>query len=310
MDHTIERAVRSRTVRRTTGSLGVLVLLTAVSTAGVPSVIRIHSGDTLSQLAVTHQTSVARLQALNGLTGTMIYAGELLKLPGSAVATPTARSAGTVSSYTVRSGDSLIALARSWHTTADALAARNNLRSRNLLIGQKLTRLTPAAAATPAVRAAQPVVGTSRVAQSAALHREALASQRLPSTATVRQLIRSAAARHGVPASFALSVAYQESGFQQHVVSPVDAIGVMQVLPSTGRSLGRLHGREYDLLQASDNIEAGVMLLKDLLDSTGTRPAALQGYYQGLGSISRQGILPQTHQYVRNILALEQQRFS
>ena len=47
------------------------------------------------------------------------------------------------------------------------------------------------------------------------------------------------------------------------LVSPVDAIGAMQVLPSTARALGRLHGRSFDLLKASDNVEAGVLLLRD-----------------------------------------------
>ena len=83
----------------------------------------------------------------------------------------------------------------------------------------------------------------------------------------------------------------------------------MQVLPSTGRSLGRLHGRTFDLLKASDNVEAGVLLLRDLLQATGSVDKALAGYYQGLGSVSRVGMLPQTKQYIRNIQLLRH-RFS
>jgi soluble lytic murein transglycosylase-like protein len=130
----------------------------------------------------------------------------------------------------------------------------------------------------------------------------------VPSKAAVRALIRAAAARYNVPTSLALALAYQESGFQQRVVSPVDAIGVMQVLPSTGRGLGRIHGRTFDLLTASDNVEAGVMLLRDLLRATGSTDKALAGYYQGLGSVGRVGLLPQTHQYIKNVKLL-QRRF-
>jgi soluble lytic murein transglycosylase-like protein len=108
------------------------------------------------------------------------------------------------------------------------------------------------------------------VARSAAAHRAALATRHLPSKAVVRALVARAARRHGVPVSLALALAYQESGFQQRVVSGVDAIGAMQVLPSTGRALGRLHGRSFDLLKAGDNVEAGVLLLRDLLQATGS----------------------------------------
>jgi soluble lytic murein transglycosylase-like protein len=124
----------------------------------------------------------------------------------------------------------------------------------------------------------------------------------------VRDLIRASARRHGVPASLALALSYQESGFQQRVVSPVDAIGVMQVLPSTGRSLGRMHSRSYDLLNVNDNVEAGVTLIADLLRATGGDiPHALAGYYQGLGSVGRIGYLPQTRQYIKNITLLRKQ---
>ncbi len=118
-------------------------------------------------------------------------------------------------------------------------------------------------------------------------------------------MVAATARRHGVPVSLAVSVAYHESGFQQSVVSGVDAIGVMQVLPSTGRVLSQQTGRNLNLLKTQDNITAGVLLLRQLLRSTGSEDRALAGYYQGLGSIARQGILPQTRAYLANIHALQ-----
>ncbi len=85
------------------------------------------------------------------------------------------------------------------------------------------------------------------------------------------------------------------------VVSSVDAIGVMQVLPSTAKVLSRQYGRSLNLLKAQDNITAGVLLLRQLQRSTGSTNMTLAGYYQGLGSISRKGLLPQTHSYIRSI---------
>ena len=143
-----------------------------------------------------------------------------------------------------------------------------------------------------------------RVQRSAAQHRAYLSAHRQPSQASVRRLVYRTARRVGVDPSLVLAVAYNESGFQQGVVSPVDAIGVMQVLPSTGRVLGSDYGRRLDLLKTEDNVLAGALLLKQLVRATGRSDLALAGYYQGLGSVHAHGMLPQTHTYVRNVSAL------
>jgi soluble lytic murein transglycosylase-like protein len=185
----------------------------------------------------------------------------------------------------------------------------NRLHRDYLILGEHLRYPVVVRATAASRHGGGTLVVPGSVARSAATHRAVLRSRSLPSKAAVKQMIIRSARRHAVPVSLALAVAYQESGFQQRVVSPVDAIGAMQVLPSTGRALGRLHGRTFDLLKASDNVEAGVLLLRDLLQATGRADRALAGYYQGLGSISRQGLLPQTKQYVRNVQLLRH-RFS
>ncbi len=295
-------------MNRSVRTVGLLVLLTAVVTASAPGVlrVRVHSGDTLSELAQRHNTTVARLKALNRLRGDTIYDRDILLLPGNAPPrAATSRAGATRTStrvYVVRPGENLTVLAKRWRTTPKALSARNRLHSSTLLIGQRLSY----GVTTRAPLTAAPVA--RGVSSSAAHHRAVLRQRSVPSKASVKQMIHKAARRHGVPSSLALALAYQESGFQQRVVSPVDAIGVMQVLPSTGRALGRIHGRRFDLLKTSDNVEAGVILLKDLLRSTGSTPKALAGYYQGLGSIRRVGLLPQTRQYLKNVQLL-QRRF-
>jgi LysM repeat protein len=290
---------------RSARTLGLLVLLTAVLTAGAPSVIRIKPGDTLSGLAKRHHTTVAKLQQANHLSGTTIYAGALLTIPGNA--TPPAQRATRPSRqpvtrvYTVRSGDTLIGLAELFHTTPRALKGFNRLPSTTLLIGQHLRYTTYVTSGGSTAASSR---RSGAVAHSADVHRAQLRSSTQPSRAGVQSLIRASAKRHGVPVSLALATAYQESGFQMRVVSPVDAIGAMQVLPSTARTLGLIHGRTFNLLKASDNVEAGVILLKDLISATGSAPGALAGYYQGLGSVSRVGLLPQTKAYIKNITLL------
>ena len=283
-------------------TLCALLAIALVATAAASSV-RVKRGNTLSELAQRHHTTVAALQRLNHLKGDVILEGMLLRLPGSPPATRATAVRTVARGYTVRSGDNLTVLARRWHTTVPSLVHRNHLRSKVIVIGQRLTytqRVRGRAVATARV--------TRSVSGSAATHRAVLKHRKVASRTAVRGYIRSAAKRHGVPTHLALALAYQESGFQQRVVSPVDAIGVMQVLPSTARSLGRMHGRSYDLLDARDNVEAGVTLLGDLMRATGSTNAALAGYYQGLGSVRAKGLLPQTHQYIRNV-GLLQRRF-
>lgn len=282
-------------MRQSVRSIGLLVLLAAVLTAGAPSVIRIHRGDTLSGLAAKYGTTVKALQQANHLKGTTIYEGELLRIPGQNVPATRTRTVDAV--YVVKAGDNLTRLGRTLHHSVPWLKAKNHLKSDVIVIGQRIVYgVTTTAAAAPRA--------TGSVSSSAAYHRELLRHRTMPSRAHVRDLIRASARRHGVPVDLALALSYQESGFQQRVVSPVDAIGVMQVLPSTAKSLGRMHGRSYDILRVEDNVEAGVTLISDLIRATGDVSHALAGYYQGLGSVSRIGYLPQTKQYIRNITLL------
>src|SRR4051794_28569448 len=102
----------SRHVGRT---VGLFVLLAAVLTAGAPSVIRIHRGDTLSEIANRYDTTVTALQRANHLRGTTIYAGELLRIPGQNVAAAPAAAPRTrmvERVYVVRTGDNLTRLSR------------------------------------------------------------------------------------------------------------------------------------------------------------------------------------------------------
>jgi N-acetylmuramoyl-L-alanine amidase len=286
---------------------GLLLALAVVLTAGAPTVIKIKPGDTLWGIARAHHTTVEKLMDLNGIDapGT-IYAGEQLKVPGA----PAVRYRTVTRSYTVRSGDTLTGIAHRYGTTVATLRKANRL-SRNGLVVIGRTVQVPVrvrvggAAARPAGGSTRHIPGS--VSASVAEHRRVLAARHLPSKASMRRMVAREARRQGVDVSLALAVAYNESGFQQRVVSGVDAIGVMQVLPSTGRALEGALGRRLDLLDPHDNVVAGVVLLKQLRRATGDDGRTLAGYYQGLGSISRKGLLPQTHAYIRTVSVLRPQ---
>lgn len=294
---------------RTVRAVAAPLLIGVAVTASVPGLIsiRVHRGDTLSALAREHHTTVAMLVALNHLPGSgdLIFSGQLLKVPGSPVQRGNARTTSRTGSYTVRAGDTLSGIAVARHTTLGWLREHNRLDRRLLVfIGQRLTVPAPASrrpvpGSTFAGRTYAPVV-----VASAARHRATLADRRVPSRATVRELIRGTAKRYGVDPALALAVAHQESGFQQRVVSPADAIGTMQVLPTTADFVGSyVAHRRLDPLRAADNITAGVGLLS-VLTKAAPVDKAVAGYYQGLGSVQRNGMYPDTKTYVASILAL------
>jgi LysM repeat protein len=289
-------------------TLAVLVVLAALLTAGATSDIRVKAGDTLWELAQRHHTTVAVLRTLNDLPGNgLIYVGDLLKVPGARHA---ARPASRVieKGYTVRSGDNLTSIAKRYGVSVLTLQMRNKLpRSGLVVIGRRLAIPVRVTAATAPRSSATYNAGLripQRVQRSAAQHRAYLGSHRQPSKAHMRKLVYKTARKVGLDPSLALAVAYHESGFQQRVVSPVDAIGTMQVLPSTGRALSAAYHRKLNLLKAEDNVLAGVLLLKQLVRATGRADLALAGYYQGLGSVRSRGMLPQTHAYIRNVSVL------
>lgn len=284
-----------RGARRT---LAAVVVLAAVATAHAPAIITVQPGDTLWDLARAHGTSVGDLQRLNGLDGrAVIYAGQSLTIGGH---TGSSAPAGGRTHLVVR-GDTLSTIAKSYGVSAGSIAAANDLPGGTMVrLGRRLA--IPGGSASPSSVPTHNagVAIPQSVRESVARHRATLGTRRVPSKAEARAMVAGTARRHGVDPSLAVAVAFHESGFQQRVVSPVDAIGVMQVLPSTGRALDD----DLDLLDTQDNITAGVLLLRQLVRSTGSVDKALAGYYQGLGSIGRRGWLPQTHAYVKTINAL------
>lgn len=92
----------------------------------------VRSGDTLWLLAQRYNTTVDAIQNLNGLSGSALSVGQILRLPSSGAA-PAPNF-----EYTVRPGDTLWDLAQRYGTTVSAIKSLNNLSSDILNIGQVL----------------------------------------------------------------------------------------------------------------------------------------------------------------------------
>jgi len=123
----------------------------------------------------------------------------------------------------------------------------------------------------------------------------------------VRTIIAGEANQFGVPVAFALAVAWQESGWQQGVVSHAGAIGVMQLMPATASWVGSVMlGAPVDVTDTGQNVRAGVRLLAHYLQRyAGNRELVLAAYYQGQSATDRHGIYAVSRPYIASILLLE-----
>ncbi|MFF1816902.1 LysM peptidoglycan-binding domain-containing protein [Kribbella sp. NPDC058245] len=315
-----------RNVVRVLTGIAVPVLVAGVITAGSPGfgAYTVKSGDTLSHIASRYGTSVKTLVALNKLpgNGNAIYAGEVIKLPGTPKAAPKSRTAAKapakrsqlrMSRYVVKPGDTVSKIAKRFRCSQANLLAANRMRSSDRIYAGKTLRvpvkLKVKAKAKPKATKNNTFAGRTyadHIVAQADRNRATLKKRKLPSRAQMRTLIIKTAKRYGVDPELALAVSWQESGWKQRVVSPANAIGAMQVIPSTGRFSSSIVGRDLDLLKAQDNITAGVVLL-DRLTGAAKLDIAVAGYYQGLGGVRKNGMYPDTKQYVKSVLRLKGQ---
>jgi soluble lytic murein transglycosylase-like protein len=127
------------------------------------------------------------------------------------------------------------------------------------------------------------------------------ASPQLRPTSEFDAIISRVARTHGVDSTLVRAVIQVESAYQPDARSRKGAVGLMQVMPATGRQYGIR--RLYD---PALNIEAGVRHLKSLL-ARYPLALALAAYNAGEGAVARfRGVppYPETQSYVSRIMAL------
>jgi LysM repeat protein len=290
-----------------------LLVPAAPASAAVPHVVQ--PGETLWSIAAANNLTTRTVAAYNGLSeDAQVVLGSTINVPTTAeghaalqqaglapappatVAAPAATGApAPLGGYTVRAGDTLSALAAQTGVSIDAMAAMNGLDPAGVLLAGTVIK-RPSGAPAPA-HASAPAPAATVIPEAAPA----------PTPVSVSAAdVQSVAAAHGVSPSLAAAVAYQESGFNNGMVSAANARGVMQVMPGTWDYVQQnLAGRPLDPSSATDNVHAGVMYLKRLLtDAGGDENAAIAGYYQGLASVRERGMFDDTQRYVANVQAL------
>ncbi|QNE14237.1 lytic transglycosylase domain-containing protein [Pseudarthrobacter sp. NBSH8] len=303
---------------------------TAAAPANAGGSYTVKAGDTLGAIAARHNVSLSDVFSWNGLNmRSIIYPGQKINVGAGAAAAPAAAVQPTSApvapapapapggSYTIKAGDTLSAIAsRHGVKLSDILAANQLSMSTVIYPGNKLVipgasiqpaSSTPAAPAAPAA----PLVASSflgftypaAVVSSANENKALLNASPVPSRAEMRAIVADTARQLGVDPTLALAFAQQESGFDQRAVSPANAIGTMQVIPSSGQWASDLVGRKLNLLDPYDNATAGVAIIKRLIATSKDEDTAIAGYYQGQYSVSKYGMYDDTKAYVAAIKA-------
>ena len=115
-------------------------------------------------------------------------------------------------------------------------------------------------------------------------------------------LLGEAARQHAVDHALLVGIVKVESTFRPRAVSPVGALGLMQVMPRNGKNLAC-----GDLREPEANIDCGVRVLKGFLRYYKDDIVyALSGYNAGFSQPNlarRQARLPKNKSYVEKVLA-------
>jgi soluble lytic murein transglycosylase len=100
-------------------------------------------------------------------------------------------------------------------------------------------------------------------------------------------LVESVTTELALPAPVVYGIMRQESGFDPQVLSPVGAVGLMQLMPDTAKKVAEDHGLAYanmDLTHFATNVRLGTWYLKELherLSSVAKQPLPLAALAAG-----------------------------
>lgn len=195
--------------------------------------------------------------------------------------------------YTVESGDTLTIIANHYHTTISMLAHANVIRNRNLIfVGQRICIPHHGRA------------GISHgVTANGTVRWYAYSALEWSNQGQVRRRLYRAAARHRLPSKLVLAIAWQESGWTQHVIARDGGIGVMQLMPYTAMGINAGIGQLLDPYILDDNLDLGTTYLEWLWRSFhGDLKKVISAYNEGGWAVRHRGIY--NWHYVNNVLAL------
>jgi len=118
----------------------------------------------------------------------------------------------------------------------------------------------------------------------------------------IEEIVQTFADKYDIDSNFIKAIIKQESGFNPKATSKKGAMGLMQLMPETAKSLGVINA-----YNPWENVEGGVKYLKDLMDKyDNNRELALAAYNAGPNAVKKYGGIPpykETQNYVNNIMS-------
>lgn len=201
--------------------------------------------------------------------------------------------------YSVRYGDTLSAIAGRYRTTIYTLARVNGIGNVNLIfVGQRLCipyRVSGGG---------QGSTGTSTgLAPNGTVLWYAYGALQWSTRGEVTAQLRQVAVRYGLPANLLLAIAWQESGWAQHVIARDGGIGVMQLMPYTAMSINAGTGVRRDPYKLWDNLNLGATYLRWLWNSfRGNLAKVISAYNEGGWAVIHRGIF--NWRYVNSVTYL------
>lgn len=270
-----------------------IVALVALVVAAVPAPAfagwhTVQPGETLWMIASQYGVTTAEIAEANDIINpNLIVAGSQLWIPEDG---DEATGGGSVT-YIVQPGDTIAGIAATFGVDTFALAMVNNIDPPFLIFpGQEL--IIPVSDGPAAPRPGPS--GRETINDDVPYY----------DPATIRQTIVELSRAYGWDAYLILSLAWRESTWDQRAISSSGAVGVMQLMPATAEWAGpALLGRDVDYVNSAwDNIEIGIAYLSHLRYVMGSDYLALASYFQGSGSVERDGIFATTREYALGII--------
>ena len=118
----------------------------------------------------------------------------------------------------------------------------------------------------------------------------------------IDEIVETFSNKYGIDGDFIKAIIKQESGFNPKATSKKGAMGLMQLMPETAKSLVVINA-----YNPWENVEGGVKYLKDLMDRFGNdEKLALAAYNAGPNAVKKYGGIPpykETQNYVNAIMA-------
>lgn len=260
---------------------------TARTAAKVPARTKapytVKQGDTLSSIALANGTTVAALAKANNLADPdLIILGRTLQVPTktAGISTPISTSAASGTSRSTSSTSSTTPSTTTPTTRSSTGSSTSLTIADRTFLGRTYSEST-----------------VKRAAET----RSYLATRPVPTRSQTKAMIIATANRYGVDPRLALAIGWQESGWNQRAVSVAGAIGVMQVMPSSGQWAEGLGGTKINLLDPQDNITAGILIIRYNVAHASSLDQAIAAYYQGLGGVRSNGMYPDTKAYVKSV---------